>query len=458
MGNTFHLAARVHRLIAHVAVGCLALAMYAGMCATIAQAQCVVAGLTGSADASTTQALETIRDRRMQVAQSCPPGTMPSAGGMCVPMAGAMAPTSAQAAPKAAAPKAAAPKAGAPKAAPEAAPKAAPKAAPQQAPPAPSATYGGLKDDVVEPPRVRSYGIWAEGYGDYERRDDVRQTDGSPGSQTVKSTSWGVVSGVDHTHLRSPREGVLVGALAGYNDTHVRYSGDMAAVIPSRSRDIEGAMLGLYGSYFHRGFAIDLLAKVDVFDFDQRVASIDPGCANPIINTTSGSTDLTNYIIASNIYFRHGSGHFWLEPTAGIRYVSSDFGSRAAVLGVADGEALRLQAGVRVGSDWMGSDYRLWSVSLLAGLYSDVVVNGFNAAGGGNVVLETDEGKVRALGQLRAKVTTTHNLSYYGQAEIRGGEDYFGVAAKWGCGTTGDLAWEPECGGVRLIIAKARQA
>ena len=415
MGNTLHLATRARRQIAHVAAGCLALAMYAGMCATIAHAQCTVAGLTGSADASTTQALETIRDRRMQVAQSCPAGTTPSASGMCVPMAGAMAPTSAQAAPGAA---------------PKAAAKAARKAAPQQAPPAPSATYRGLKDDVVEPRGVRSYGIWAEGYADYERRDDVRPTDGTPGSQTVKSNSWGVVSGVDHTHLRSPREGMLVGALAGYNDTHVRFSGDnVAGGIPPRSQDIEGAMLGLYGSYFHRGFAIDVLAKIDVFDFNQRV---DTTCADPVMIATTGSTDLTNYVIASNIYLRHGSGHFWLEPTAGFRYVNSDFGSRAPVLGIADGEALRLQAGVRVGSDWMGSDYRLWSVSILAGLYSDVVVNGFTAAGGGGVTLETDEGKVRALGQLRAKVTTAHGLSYYGQAEIRGGEDYLGVGGKVG--------------------------
>jgi hypothetical protein len=188
-------------------------------------------------------------------------------------------------------------------------------------------------------------------------------------------------------------------------------------------------MLGLYGSYFHRGFAIDVLAKIDVFNFNQRV---DTNCPDPAMIATTGSTDLTNYVVASNIYLRHGSGHFWLEPTAGFRYVSSDFGSRAAVLGIADGEALRLQAGVRIGSDWMGSDYRLWSVSILAGLYSDVVVNGFTAAGGTGVTLETDEGKVRALGQLRAKVTTAHGISYYAQAEIRGGEDYLGVGGKVG--------------------------
>ena len=82
-------------------------------------------------------------------------------------------------------------------------------------------------------------------------------------------------------------------------------------------------------------------------------------------------------LLPANIYHRHSYGHFWLEPTAGIRYVSSDFGSRAPSLGVADGEALRLQAGVRIGSDWVGRERRLWTVSFLAAAYSDVVVSGF---------------------------------------------------------------------------------
>ena len=394
--------------------GCLALIAIIGLSTAAAYAQCSVAGLMGSSDASTTQALESIRDRRMQVAQTCPPGTMASAGGMCVPMAGAVTPTSAQAPPATG---------------PTAKPKAAKKAAapkPVSAPP-PGVAYGGLKDDFAEAPRVRTYGIWAEGYGDYERRSDVRGTDGNTqSSQTVKFTSWGVVSGIDHTHLRSPREGIMIGALAGYNDTHGRYSGDLAAGIPPRSQDIAGAMLGLYGSYFHRGFAIDVLGKVDIFDFDQ---SVDSQCGTTI--ATAGSTSLTDWLIASNIYYRHGPRHFWLEPTAGIRYVRSDFGSGATTLGVADGESLRLQAGVRVGSDWVGYDRRFWTVSFLAALYSDVLVDGFTI-GGGTVVLETDEGKLRALGQLRVKTTTQHGVSYYGQAEVRGGEDYFGVAGKVG--------------------------
>ena len=88
-------------------------------------------------------------------------------------------------------------------------------------------------------------------------------------------------------------------------------------------------MLGFYGNYFYRGFAIDVLAKVDIFDFDQRSTWL-PVCKRL---ATTGSTSLTNYLVASNIYHRHSYGHFWLEPTAGIRYVSSDFGSRAPFSG-----------------------------------------------------------------------------------------------------------------------------
>jgi outer membrane autotransporter protein len=234
---------------------------------------------------------------------------------------------------------------------------------------------------------------------------------------------------VDHTYLRAPGEGIMLGGLAGYNNTHGNFSGDpnVTGAAP-RTQDIDGAVLGLYGSYFHRGFAIDLLAKTDIFDFDQTVQQAACGGASP-----SGSTSLTDLLVASNVYFRRNMGAYWLEPTAGFRYIHSYFGDGAAALGVTDGDALRLQAGLRIGTDWVDVERRLWSVSFLAGVYSDVVVSGFTAGGGtGEVTLQTDEGKVRAIGQLRAKVRTQDGLTYYGQAEIRGGDDYFGVAGKVG--------------------------
>ena len=55
----------------HTTVSCLAFAAYSVSGIMSAQAQCAASGALGSAgDASTSQALEVVRDRRMQVAQS----------------------------------------------------------------------------------------------------------------------------------------------------------------------------------------------------------------------------------------------------------------------------------------------------------------------------------------------------------------------------------------------------
>ena len=252
--------------------------------------------------------------------------------------------------------------------------------------------------------------MWAEGYGDY---DEHR-------GPSVRYTSYGVLSGVDHTYFRSPGEGILIGGLAGYNVT----KGELGTspTVERRSQDIQGSMLGMYATYFHQGFALDVVAKTDLFDFDQRGLE----CGQ-----TTASTDLTNYVIAANAYFHHslGGGHWW-EPLIGLRYVESQFGNVPATVGLHDGNALRVMAGVRVGSDWVSADRGLWSVSFLSALYSDVAVNGFAVAGSPTVA--DDEGKLRVLGQLRAKVTTIDGITYYVQGEARGGEDYWGIGGKAG--------------------------
>ena len=393
--------------VAHLALAALA--------SGSAQAACVVAGLQGSStDLSTSQALELIRDRRMQVAVSCPAGSMPSAAGGCVPVS----PAAAQ-----------------PAATPQAAP-AQRRAAPRQAAPRPaSSPYygggggGGLKDyGMDEPPRRVAYGVWAEGLADYDRRSDVSGTNANLGvtdTQSIRMTTVGVLAGVDHTYMRSPREGVMIGALGGYSDTHGRFSG--SDVSEQKKQDIEAGIVGLYGTYFYNGLALDVLAKADIFDFDE--LRTEAGCGAPLLRTTDGAT----YVIAANIYHRRDYGSYWIEPTAGFRYNFTEYGSGAAALGLDEGNSLRLQAGVRVGRDWVGTDGRLWGISVLGGIYSDVVVDGYVVgAGGANTILETDEGKVRALGQVRAKVTSRDGVTFYGQAELRGGEDYFGVGGKLG--------------------------
>jgi hypothetical protein len=402
---------RIGRFISNITVGCVALATVSALGTSSVYAQCAASGSTQSAsatDASTSQALELMRDRRIQVAEGCPSGSYLAASGMCIPLT--------QASGAAVGPAGGLPAAGQP---PAAAPKAAPKAAQTKRPPGAPAggpgAYAGGYGDAAPPVR---YGMWAEGYGDRERREDI-----SVDGQTLRFRSYGVLAGMDHTYFHSAREGVMLGAFAGYNNSKAELN--QGATLAGKTQDIEGAMLGLYGTYFHRGFAIDLAVKFDLFDLDQVLST---GCGS-----AAGSTDLTNYVVASNLYYRHNLGHsYWFEPTLGFRYVRSDFGSGAGRLGLADGEAFRIQGGARIGRDWVSSDRYLWSVSLLGLLYSDVAVDGFVFTAGGATALDLDEGALRVLGQLRAKVTSPEGLTYYGQVEVRGGDEYFGIGGKLG--------------------------
>src|SRR5690349_5867259 len=232
-------ASQTGRRVVHLSVSTMAFAAYSIAGIVNAQAQCAGSGGANSAtDASTAQTLELIRDRRMQVAQSCPAGTAPSAGGACVAISST--PTAATA---------------------PNAPASSPAAQTKKPRPvvvsggAPGGSYGSLKDDPVVPLRT-VYGTWAEGYGDYDRRDNV-----SPDNQTIKFRSYGVIAGIDHTYLRAPREGFIIGGLAGYNETKGEFSAGAAAA--PKSQDIEGAMLGVYATYFHNRFAMDFLFKTD---------------------------------------------------------------------------------------------------------------------------------------------------------------------------------------------------
>src|SRR5205085_7456534 len=129
MHNAIRRSPRAGMRALHVTVSCVALATYSVSGITSAQAACVASAAAASqTDASTSQALEAVRDRRMQVAQSCPAGSTPGANGMCVPVAGSATVTSAST----------------PNAQPPGQPAA--KKARAAAAPAPGAPYGSLKD------------------------------------------------------------------------------------------------------------------------------------------------------------------------------------------------------------------------------------------------------------------------------------------------------------------------
>jgi hypothetical protein len=68
-------------------------------------------------------------------------------------------------------------------------------------------------------------------------------------------------------------------------------------------------------------------------------------------------------------------------------------------------------------------------------LYSDVSVNGLVIDTGGfagSTVLPSDEGKLRAMGILAMNYDNGAGVVWYGQGDVRGGDDYFGVGGRLG--------------------------
>lgn len=391
-------------------------------------------GLSGppsmsASDTSTTAVLELIRARREQAMASDPTLVASAPAG---PAAGeGPAATVAKGAPKAR-PKRAAPPAGAP----------------------PGAAPAPIEEDVaIVAPR---YGTWAEAYADFERHTNI--IPGASGVSRNQST-YGMAAGFDRTFRNTgwSLSAFQIGVFGGYNHTRSTFSprttienrsvdGGPAELVSVTTTDSEqesnGGFVGAYTSYLRGAFSGDLSIKVDFFDLTQTATETLLGqCAtanvfdNPLAtNFLSNSTSETNVILAGNANWRmpwHGG--FWFEPTAGFRLTLTSYGDNAAAIGLEDGHALRLQAGARVGRTWLEGG-KLWSVSAAGLLYSDVLVDGYllTTAALPPGTAEVDEGKLRVMGQLNAKVDFLDGTSLYGRVEVRGGEDVIGVGGKLG--------------------------
>lgn len=439
--------------------GAITLVVASSWSNSIALAGCTATALSASAgifgppsinatESSTAQALELIRQRRMQVAEACPTGFTRS-GGVCQPLPAA---ASSAAAPAAAAPSALpSPSAGSPPSPSASVPGASavsrPKAAstPRVAAAAPAPSYGGsLKDSGFDPGPSRLVGTWVEGFADWERHDDVRPD--IAGGQDRETYTTGLLSGMDATDVS---RGFQIGLLSGYTysqskiapftSTRLDNEGDVRndAVTFDQKQSVEGTSLGLYAAYFTpTGFSADFLYKLDMFDYTQSESvGSDGGCGSIRVFSTHGETTLTNNVVASNLYYRWDiGGGRWLEPTLGFRYVHTAVGGNGANLGLDDGDAFRIQGGVRLGHSWVTPQGYVVTTGLTGLLYSDVVVDGFAIPTFGVApgIGEIDEGKLRVLGLAQAKIDLNNGATWYGQVEVRGGEDLIGVGGKVG--------------------------
>lgn len=310
-----------------------------------------------------------------------------------------------------------------------------------------------MAQPVAEPSLQPSRGAWAQIYGDYEKHRNMAP--GQTDNPTRTQKTFGQIAGVDTAWYRQSSYGLETfqfGLLGGYNETKSDFS-DTPNITNASARE-KGGFVGAYGNYNAGRFGADALLKVDFYDLDKSaivahisepvtcpdgeilvVDSVDDLQPQTVFTDKSGSVSETNYSIGGNIYYRYDlQDGFWIEPLVGARFTYTDYGSGAAALDLSDGKTLRVQGGARIGTSFMDVDRRYWTLSLLGLLYSDVYVDGYALDNSGFVTTasDVDEGKLRALAQVSAVVYMGDGLSLLGQADVRGGEDVWGIGGRLG--------------------------
>jgi len=284
-----------------------------------------------------------------------------------------------------------------------------------KAPPAPASTTAG-------------FGIWGQGFGDYERRTTV--FDGVDfGRQT---RTGGFIAGLDKVFTNVggvSDQAFVIGVLAADIGAHVDFNDGSTA-------RVTGPSVGAYAMWIAGRFSADFTFKTDFLSVDDSTGI--PLSATPF--------DLTNYSFAFNLNRKFDFSGWWMEPTAGILDTRSIFDGAGHALGLVDGNDFRIQAGSRFGTTFMWGRASVDStLTLLA--YDSVSITGDNlttALAGttlagtpvaGTPLCPSDQGKVfgQAIGKLNFDWSRDiKGLTTYVEADVRGTSDVFGVGGRVG--------------------------
>jgi outer membrane autotransporter protein len=221
--------------------------------------------------------------------------------------------------------------------------------------------------------------------------------------------------------LTKPDDGLILGVMGGYTLADVRLNRSAG------QQDFAGGTVGAYGTYLNGPWFVDALFKVDLLGLD---------IAAPGIRQTA---NLQNYNFTTNVGYRIPlDNNFYVEPTAGLEYVSTSFDRQtrltSTTLPLRDGDALRGRIGARVGTEWVQNDIRI-EPSLTGYVYSVLTENNslgaFNGISG--VTGLREEGRVR--GEIQASVNFFNlktGLSGFIRGDFRVGDDLIGGGGRAG--------------------------
>jgi hypothetical protein len=320
-------------------------------------------------------------------------------------------------------------------------------------------------------PAVR-FGTWTQVFGDYQKRDAAGPAilnccdNGVIPSPFVNSgvitapptlalniesrtSTVGFVTGADLTSraLFSASDGFIAGVTAGYTSSELTLNTTATSIdqpvgpgVSHLRATLSGPTAGLYGTYFNAGFSSDVTVKFDFLTlnetFNDLLATTIQGAAF-IPFAGAGSVSLLNSTVVGNFNYRFDLyPNVWIEPTVGVQYTNSSYGSGAAQLGLADGHLVRLQGGARFGISTLISNGVLMTTTLTGLAYNDVVVQGgiipLNAFEGNNLLVQADQGFMRGQGGLALKFDFGNGMSSFVQGDVYGGAHLFGASGKAG--------------------------
>jgi outer membrane autotransporter protein len=238
--------------------------------------------------------------------------------------------------------------------------------------------------------------VWLRSFGDYEQRSGLTTNFSIVNTPFATDLGYnqqivGVLGGTDFVwrSLTNANDGLILGVLGGYNDSHVSLHASPATEV------FTGGSFGVYGTYIAGPSFLDLLFKTDFLSLNINDVGL------------SQSANLTNYDFAANVgYKAEFSQKFYVEPTAGLEYVNTQFDHpttlTATTIPLQDGFAWRMRAGARMGTEWITNNVR---IEPSVGVFAYGISSAGNVAlftNGASLALPSDVGLVR--GEVQAAV------------------------------------------------------
>src|SRR5215831_15168440 len=226
-------------------------------------------------------------------------------------------------------------------------------------------------------------------------------------------------------------------------------AGQVGTGVSHLSATVSGPTVGAYATYFSAGFSTDVTAKFDFLTvnetFNDLLATTGLGGAASgfvapppfLAFSGAGSVSLLNSTVVGNLNYRFDLyPNFWIEPTVGVQYTNSSYGSGAAQLGLADGNLVRVQGGARFGTSILLSNGVLMTPILTGLAYNDVVVQGgvlqVSAFQGNNLLAQSDQGFMRGEGIFALNFDFGYGMSSFVQGDVYGGAHLFGAGGRGG--------------------------